>query len=394
MSLIEVKGLYKSFGTLQVLQNVNLTVESGERIAIIGGSGCGKSVFLRCLELLETPDRGQIFIDGEEITARGADVNQIRRKMGMVYQRFYLFSHLDVMDNLCLAPVKLLGMSREAAENKAMEWLSMVGLTSKAHAMPSVLSGGQQQRIAICRCLMMEPKVLLFDEPTSALDPTMVGEVLAMIRMLAKRDMTMLIVTHEMKFAREVANRVLFFADGGIYEEGTPEEIFDSPKREKTAAFIHRLKYFNYAITRRDFDLLEMQGGIHLFAEKYGLSSKLAYRLQLCCEELVYEMLAGCYGDAGGLPAGATGRLPAWNAEPVDIVIDVSYSESAGSTVISVSGGGKEFNPFHTIGEDEENVHLGITMLKKLAQKIEYHYVDGKNRIEIDLKVEGTPVVI
>ena len=393
MSLIEVKGLCKSFGALQVLQNVDLTVESGERIAIIGGSGCGKSVFLRCLELLETPEKGQVFIDGEEITARGADVNQIRRKMGMVYQRFYLFSHLDVMDNLCLAPVKLLGMSREAAENKALEWLSMVGLTSRAHAMPSVLSGGQQQRIAICRCLMMEPKVLLFDEPTSALDPTMVGEVLAMIRMLAKRDMTMLIVTHEMKFAREVANRVLFFADGGIYEEGTPEAIFDSPKREKTAAFIHRLKYFNYVIKRRDFDLLEMQGGIHLFAEKYGLSSKLAYRLQLCCEELVYEMLAGCYGDAGALPAGATGRLPAWNAEPVDIVIDVSYPESAGSTIISVSGGGKEFNPFHTLGEDEENVHLGITMLKKIAQKIEYRYLDGKNRIEITLRSEAARAV-
>ena len=395
MNLIEVKGLCKSFGSLQVLQNVNLSVAAGERIAIIGGSGCGKSVFLRCLELLETPERGQVFIDGEEITAKGADVNQIRRKMGMVYQKFCLFSHLDVMDNLCLAPVRLLGMSRAEAEDMAMEWLSRVGLPSKAHTMPAILSGGQQQRIAICRCLMMNPKVLLFDEPTSALDPTMVGEVLAMIRMLAKRDLTMLIVTHEMNFAREVANRVLFLADGGIYEEGTPKDIFDSPRREKTAAFIHRMKYFNYAIKRRDFDLLEMQGGIHLFAEKYGLSSKLAYRLQLCCEELVYEMLAGCYGEAGALPAGATGRLPAWNAEPVDIVIDVSYSESADSTIISVSGGGKEFNPFHTTGEaeDEENVHLGITMLKKIAQKIEYRYLDGKNRIEITLRSEAARAV-
>ena len=378
MSLIEVKGLCKSFGTLHVLQNVDLKVETGERIAIIGGSGCGKSVFLRCLELLETPEEGQVFIDGEEITAKGANVNKIRRKMGMVYQRFCLFSHLNVMDNLCLAPVKLLGMPRAEAENMAMEWLSRVGLTSKAHAMPAILSGGQQQRIAICRCLMMRPKVLLCDEPTSALDPTMVGEVLAMIRMLAKQDLTMLIVTHEMNFAREVANRVLFLADGGIYEEGTPAAIFDHPQREKTAAFIHRLKYFNYVITRRDFDLMEMQGGIHLFAEKYGISSKLAYRLQLCCEELVYEVIAGCYNGS------------MW----VNIIIDVSYSESAASTVISVNSGGKEFDPFRDIGQDDGNVHLGITLLKKLAQKIESRYVDGRNHIEITLKPEGTPTAV
>ncbi|MCR5346814.1 MAG: ATP-binding cassette domain-containing protein [Fretibacterium sp.] len=367
MSLIEVKNLCKSFGSLCVLKDVNLSVEEGERIAIVGGSGCGKSVFLRCIELLEKPDRGQIFVDGEEITARGADVNRIRRKMGMVYQRFCLFSHMNVIDNLCLAPVRLLGMSRADAEERAREWLSMVGLISKSHAMPSILSGGQQQRIAICRCLMMQPKVLLLDEPTSALDPTMVGEVLAMIRMLTKRDMTMLIVTHEMNFARDVATRALFFADGGIYEEGTPEEIFDHPRREKTAAFIHRLKYFNYIIDRRDFDLMRMQGGIHLFAEKYGIQSKLAYRLQLCCEELVYEMIAGCYG----------------NAEQVNIVIDVSYAESADSVVISVSSGGREFNPFLHIDEDKENVHLGITMLKKIAQRMEYRYANGKNHLEV-----------
>ena len=168
MSLIDVKNLSKSFGKLQVLQNVNLSVEEGERIAIIGGSGCGKSVFLRSLELLEVPDSGQVFIDGDEITAKRADVNKIRRKMGMVYQKFYLFSHMNVMDNLCLAPVKLLGMSRQDAESQALDWLARVGLTSKAHSMPANLSGGQQQRIAICRSLMMNPKVLLFDEPTSA----------------------------------------------------------------------------------------------------------------------------------------------------------------------------------------------------------------------------------
>ena len=368
MSLVEVRNLCKSFGSLSVLHDVNLTVEEGERIAIIGGSGCGKSVFLRSLELLERPDSGQIFIDGEEITARGADVNRIRRKMGMVYQKFYLFSHMNVMDNLCLAPVRLAGMTRQEAEAHAMEWLSKVGLTSKAHSMPENLSGGQQQRIAICRSLMMNPKVLFFDEPTSALDPTMVGEVLAMIRMLTKHNMTMLIVTHEMNFAREVADRVLFFADGGIYEQGTPAEIFDSPKGEKTIAFIRKLKYFSYDIRRKDFDLLEMQGKIHDFTEKYGLSSSLAYRLELCCEELIYEMISGCSAD---------GRN-------VNINVGISYSEADGSTVIDLSCAGREFNPF--VLPEDDDVHLGVTMLKKISQgRITHNYSEGVNTIGIIL---------
>ena len=368
MSLVEVRNLCKSFGSLSVLHDVNLTVEEGERIAIIGGSGCGKSVFLRSLELLERPDSGQIFIDGEEITARGADVNRIRRKMGMVYQKFYLFSHMNVMDNLCLAPVRLAGMTRQEAEDHAMEWLSKVGLTSKAHSMPENLSGGQQQRIAICRSLMMNPKVLFFDEPTSALDPTMVGEVLAMIRMLTKHNMTMLIVTHEMNFAREVADRVLFFADGGIYEQGTPAEIFDSPKGEKTIAFIRKLKYFSYDIRRKDFDLLEMQGKIHDFTEKYGLPSSLAYRLELCCEELIYEMISGCFADSRN----------------VNIDVDISYSEADGSTVIDLSCEGREFNPF--VLPEDDDVHLGITMLKKISQgRITHDYSGGVNRISIIL---------
>ena len=366
MSLIDVKNLSKSFGNLQVLQNVNLSVNEGERIAIIGGSGCGKSVFLRSLELLEVPDSGQVFIDGDEITAKRADVNKIRRKMGMVYQKFYLFSHMNVMDNLCLAPVKLLGMSRQDAESQALDWLARVGLTSKAHSMPANLSGGQQQRIAICRSLMMNPKVLLFDEPTSALDPTMVGEVLAMIRMLAKHNLTMLIVTHEMNFAREVADRVLFFADKGIYEQGSPSEIFDNPKREKTIAFIRKLKYFAYEVRDRDFDLLAMQGGIRNFAEKYGLGHKLAYRLELSCEELVYEMLRGCYAEN----------------DPVCIDAEISYSEADGSTTITITSTGRKFNPFT---HEDDDVHLGVAMLNKTANNIDYNFSEGFNRITITL---------
>ena len=364
MSLIEVKGLKKSFGALDVLKGVDLTVEQGERIAIIGGSGCGKSVFLRSLCLLEKPDAGQILIDGKEITSKGANVDEIRRSMGMVFQKFHLFSEMDVMDNLCLAPTRILKMPRADAERKAMELLGQVGLASRAHAWPTVLSGGQQQRIAICRCLMMEPKVLLFDEPTSALDPTMVGEVLAVIRMLAKRDLSMLIVTHEMNFAREVASRVLFFADGGIYEQGTPAEIFDAPKREKTVAFIRKIKYFSFDITSRQFDLMALQGGIQTFGEKYGLTLREINRLQICCEELIYELLAHCY------PTG----------DEVDLKLSVSYAESDGSTRIDLSCGGAAYDPF-----EQEEDGLGVTILKKMAKKIDCRREAGRSCISIAL---------
>lgn len=365
MSLIEVKGLKKSFGSLEVLKGIDLTVEQGERIAIIGGSGCGKSVFLRCLCLLEKPDAGQILIGGQEITAKDANVDQIRRSMGMVFQKFHLFSEMDVMENLCLAPVRLKGMSRQVAEKKAMELLEQVGLASRAHAWPTVLSGGQQQRIAICRCLMMEPKVLLFDEPTSALDPTMVGEVLAVIRMLAKRDMSMLIVTHEMNFAREVANRVLFFADGGIYEQGTPEEIFDAPKREKTISFINKIKYFSFEIKTRDFDLMQLQGGIQTFGEKYGLDNRKINRLQICSEELIMELLEHAYSPETAM---------------VYLRLDVSYAEAEKRTRILLNCGGEAYNPF-----DQPDEGLGVTILKKMAGQIDYVREYGMNRIAISM---------
>ena len=365
MSLIEVSGLKKSFGPLEVLKGIDLTVEQGERVAIIGRSGCGKSVFLRSLCLLEKPDAGRILIDGREITAaRGDQVDVIRRSMGMVFQKFHLFSEMDVMDNLCLAPTRILRMPRAEAEKKAMELLAQVGLASRAHAWPTVLSGGQQQRIAICRCLMMSPKVLLFDEPTSALDPTMVGEVLAVIRMLAKRDMSMLIVTHEMNFAREVANRVLFFEDGGIYEQGTPSEIFDHPKREKTIAFIRKIKYFSFEIQERSFDLMALQGGIQTFGEKYGLNLHQINRLQICCEELIYEMLERCYSR---------------NVQ-ADMKLDISYAEADQTTQILLSCGGTPFAPF-----EQDDDGLGVTILKKMAKRLDYRREDGRNVISISL---------
>ncbi len=365
MSVIEIRGLSKSFGELSVLRGVDFSVEEGERIVIIGGSGCGKSVFLRCIELLEIPDAGNIFIDGQEITAPDCDIDKIRQIMGMVYQRFNLFAHLNVMDNLCLAPVKLLKMSRGDAEKKAMELLMQVGLVAKAGAYPQVLSGGQQQRIAICRCLMMNPKVILFDEPTSALDPTMVGEVLAVIRMLARQNLTMIIVTHEMNFAREVGTKILFFADGGIYEQGTPAEIFDNPQREKTVAFIQREKYFHYEISERHFDLMEMQSKIALFGEKYGLTNKKTYRVQLCCEEIIYEMLDKACEDK------------------IAIVIDITYAEASRQTEFKVLCAGKNYNPLADESFDEED--LGAMILRNVTQDFSHSYDGGVNKISFKL---------
>ncbi|MBQ8506934.1 MAG: ATP-binding cassette domain-containing protein [Clostridia bacterium] len=361
--MIEIRGLCKSFGNSEVLKNLNLTVEQGEVIAIIGSSGCGKSVMLRCMELLERPDAGQIFIDGQEITARNADVDQIRRSMGMVYQNFNLFTHMNVMDNLCLAPIRLLGMKREEAEKKARALLNQVGLLDKADAMPGKLSGGQKQRIAIARCLMMEPKIMLFDEPTSALDPTMVGEVLATMRMLAKRGMTMIIVTHEMKFAREVADRVLFFADKGIYEQGSPEEIFDHPSGQKTIAFIRKMKFLTHHISSREFDLMELQGSIYSFAERYGLGSKTAYRLQLCTEELVYEMIAHA-------------------EENISMDIAIEYSEAEKEIRISCRCVGEAFNPFAGSADDDS---LGVTIIRYTAKNYTHSYEDGANVLRIEM---------
>lgn len=371
MGILDVKGLSKAFGDLPVLNNVDLSVQEGERIAIIGASGCGKSVFLRCLNLLEEPDEGHITIDGEEITAKGANIDFIRRKMGMVFQKFHLFSHYNVLDNLCLAPIQLLGMDRETAEKKAMSLLSQVGLAAKAKVFPKVLSGGQQQRIAICRALMMEPKVLLLDEPTSALDPTMVGEVLAVIRMLAKQKLTMIIVTHEMKFAQEVANRILFFADQGIYEQGSPEEIFNSPQREKTISFIRKHTFFSYEISKRsEFDLMKLQGGIWSFAEKYGINDKHTYLLQLSSEELIYEFFHGSFADG----------------EEVDLKLDVTYAQADDCIILEVVSGGAAYNPILAESQDDDGMeHIGITLLKKRVSSISYANEGGKNRVRVEV---------
>ncbi len=241
-TLIDVQNVGKSFAGTVVLKDVSARVRQGDVVAIIGPSGCGKSTFLRMLNGLETPDCGKILLDGADITDKKTDINRVRRKVGMVFQQFNLFGHKTVRENITLVPVKLGVLTQTQADERADELLSAVGLPDKADAYPSMLSGGQKQRIAIARALAMSPDVMLFDEPTSALDPEMVGEVLELVRRLADKGMTMLFVTHEMGFAREVANRVMFFDNHGIAEENTPQEIFANPQSPRLKDFLARVR--------------------------------------------------------------------------------------------------------------------------------------------------------
>ena len=241
MEIIKTVNLHKSFGDLHVLQGVNQTIHKGEVISVIGPSGGGKSTFLRCLNLLEKPEKGQIFFDGEEITGKKVDIDKHRQKMGMVFQQFNVFPHLTVAENITLAPKLLKGKTEEEASTMAKELLARVGLLEKYDEMPGNLSGGQKQRLAIVRALAMEPEVMLFDEPTSALDPEMVGEVLDVIKGLVETGMTCVIVTHEMRFAEEVSDRVLFIADGNILEDGTPEQVFHNPQHPRLQEFLKKV---------------------------------------------------------------------------------------------------------------------------------------------------------
>ena len=241
MVKVSVKGLEKSFGELEVLRGVDLDVSEGEVVSVIGPSGSGKSTFLRCINALETPTSGTIEVDGMTVTKRHADINKIRENIGMVFQQFNLFPHLTVLENITMAPIDRKRMTKDEADAKANELLARVGLSEKANAYPKQLSGGQQQRVAIARALAMRPDLMLFDEPTSALDPEMVGEVLAVMKQLAAEGMTMIVVTHEMGFAREVSDRVIFMDGGVIVEEGSPERIFGNPTERRTIDFLNKV---------------------------------------------------------------------------------------------------------------------------------------------------------
>ncbi|MBO6064164.1 MAG: amino acid ABC transporter ATP-binding protein [Bacteroidales bacterium] len=280
--------LRKSYGSLEVLRDITVDIHRGEVISIIGPSGTGKSTFLRCLNLLEQPTGGSIVVDGEDILAKGYPVNRLRQKMGMVFQSFNLFEHKTVLENVIFAPCQLRRMPEEEARREGLALLRKVGLAEKADVYPSSLSGGQKQRVAIARALAMKPDVILFDEPTSALDPTMVGEVLSVIRQLAKEGMTMLIVTHEMKFAHDVSTRIFFMYDGYIHEDGSPRQIFESPVHSATKAFIQRIRKEVFEIDGPDFDFLGMHSAVSAFCHKYGIPEK-----EEKAQQLIGKMLDG-----------------------------------------------------------------------------------------------------
>ena len=273
--LLRITHLRKSYGGLDVLRDINVDIHRGEVISIIGPSGTGKSTFLRCLNLLEQPTNGSIIVDGEDILAKGYPVNRLRQKMGMVFQSFNLFEHKTVLENVIFAPCQLRHVPDEKAREEGLALLRKIGLAEKADVYPSSLSGGQKQRVAIARALAMKPDVILFDEPTSALDPTMVGEVLSVIRQLAKEGMTMLIVTHEMKFAHDVSTRIFFMYDGYIHEDGSPKQIFENPVHSATKAFIQRIRKEVFEIEGPDFDFLGMHSTMGAFCHKYGITEKL-----------------------------------------------------------------------------------------------------------------------
>jgi len=361
--MIKIEHLSKRFGDLVVLKDITTEIKTGEVVSIIGPSGTGKSTLLRCLNRLEVPSGGSIQIDGVDILDRKTDAAKIRQKMNMVFQSFNLFAHLSVIENLTLAPIKLKGIGEEAARAKALELLRLVGLAEKADSYPDELSGGQQQRVAIARCLAMEPEIILFDEPTSALDPTMVREVLSVIRRLAKEGMTMAIVTHEMDFARDVSNRVLYMDEGIIYEEGPPEQLFENPEKEKTRAFINRVRSYTCRISSPDYDLYAMNAEIEAFCEKQILPKKTRYNLLLLVEEL----------------------LQIYNPYLRTVVLEmtVAYSEKHERLELICESTGEAGNPLESPGLTDD---LGVMIIRNLTENIDYQWLGGKNRLQLLMK--------
>ena len=362
--MIEVRNLKKEYDSVTPVNDVSFDINDGDVIAVIGPSGTGKSTLIRCINLLEKPTGGQIIFDGEDITAPGYDIRKARKKIGMVFQSFNLFGHLTVIENLMLAPMDLLGKSKQEAYDKGMELLRRVGLGDKALSYPDELSGGQKQRVAIARTLCMDPEVILLDEPTSALDPTMVSEVQSVIRDLSKSGKTMMIVTHEMNFARAISNRVFYMDEGGIYEEGTPDEIFENPKKELTRRFIRRLKVFEAEIDSRNYDFIGFGAELDRYFLKNDVSSQEKYRIRLAIEELVQQILLPRFGKP-------------------DIHVTVEYSAEDRSTEITVKYGGEAFD-----FRDSDD-KLSLSMIENTAAKIDYSFHEGEahpNEVKVWVK--------
>lgn len=359
--MITIRHLRKEYPNVTPLADINAEIETGEVISVIGPSGTGKSTLLRCLNRLETPTGGEIWVDGEDITAPGTDLSRVRRRMGMVFQSFNLFSHKMILENVIMAPMDLLGVSAQQAYGEGMRLLELVGLSEKAFSYPDELSGGQKQRAAIARTLAMRPEIILFDEPTSALDPTMVGEVLSVIRNLAREGLTMMIVTHEMKFARDVSTRVFYMDQGVIYEDGPPEQIFDAPRRERTRAFVKRLKVFEREITSRRFDFMEMNTAIEEFGRRQLLSQRDINGIQLVFEELCVQTLLKQLGEG------------------IALTFSAAASELDGRSSVTVSYGGAPLDPFAA------GCSLPIKLLSRLVRAHSHVYAEGKNQVTLEL---------
>lgn len=360
-NLLEVKNLSKKFADVEPLKDINCTIHKGEVISIIGPSGTGKSTFLRCINRLEKPTGGKIYFHGEEMTDEPSVIRKMRQKIGMVFQSFNLFSNMNVLENIITSPIMLKEIERSAAIEKAMDLLKMVGLREKAYSYPDELSGGQKQRIAIVRTLAMEPEILLFDEPTSALDPQMVDEVLFVMRSLATKNYAMLIVTHEMRFAENVSDKIFFMNEGVIYEEGTPQEIFHAPKKDATKIFINRLKTYEKTFKNAQVNLIEIQSEIEKFAHKQFMSRRRSMSLQLIFEELIYELLMNRHK----------------NIFPVDLKI--LYNDIGEECEIKITYGGEKFNPL------EDTNDLSVKMLLGIIQSVDYNFAE-KNILQFKCK--------
>lgn len=360
--MIELRHMDKAFEETLILEDVNAVINDGDVISVIGPSGAGKSTLLRCINLLSPPTGGQIFLNDEEITSGTYDVTKARQRIGMVFQSFDLFDHLTVIENLMLSQTEILRRTRQQAYDKSMLLLKQVGLADKALKYPKTLSGGQKQRVAIARALAMDPEMILFDEPTSALDPSMVGEVEAVIRSLSENGTTMMIVTHDMAFARSICNRVFYLDDKKIYEEGTPDEIFEHPKLDKTRRFIKQLKTLSFDMGDNGCDFYELSGRIDEFCRKNRLSSRMSYRIRSVIEELCQQIILTETGIDG-----------------VNGVID--YSSDTDSANITITYTGERFDPF---GTDNE---LALKVIAGMSDEHSYDYNDNDHLNTADISI-------
>ncbi|MBQ9518766.1 MAG: ABC transporter permease subunit, partial [Firmicutes bacterium] len=356
--LLVIEHLTKSFDNITPLKDVNCVIKAGDVISVIGPSGTGKSTMLNLINHLETPDGGKIIFNGKNILAQGCNYSELRRNIGMVFQSFNLFSHLTVVENIMLAQTELLKRPKQQAYKRSMELLDAVGLANKAQNYPAELSGGQQQRVAIARAIAMDPQIMLFDEPTSALDPTMVGEVLSVIRSLAQKGITMLVVTHEMKFARDVSNRVFYMDEGIIYEEGSPEQIFTAPAKEKTRQFINRLKMFKFKLTDENSDIFALMSGVDEFIHKHLIPQKLGNKLLTVAEELCIN----------------TAFLGSEKHEETEMSFEYSDEKQKVDFVVEYAG--------ELCDPTADTESLSVKLFINAANVFKYSAVNGKNHIE------------